>query len=80
VLRPGCQLHIADWGRSATPLLRASFFVLQLIDGFEGTRDHAAGRLPALLGEAGFANVERYARLPTAWGTLELLRATPSAA
>jgi len=75
VLRPGGRLHIADWGRPATPLLRASFFVLQLIDGFEGTRDHAAGRVPDLLRAAGFADVHRYRRLRTAWGSLELLEA-----
>jgi ubiquinone/menaquinone biosynthesis C-methylase UbiE len=76
VLRPGGQLHVADWGRPATPLLRAAFFALQLIDGFDGTRDHAAGRLPRFLHDAGFAHVRRYARLRTAWGTLELLTAT----
>ena len=76
VLRPGGQLHVADWGRPATPLLRASFFVLQLIDGFDGTRDHAAGRLPEFLHDAGFEDVRRYGRLRTVWGTLELLAAT----
>lgn len=75
VLKPGGELHVADWGRPATPLLRAAFFVLRVTDGFEGTRDHAAGRLPAILREAGFATVSRYKSLPTAWGTLELLRA-----
>lgn len=76
VLRPGGQLHVADWGRPATPLLRAAFFALQLIDGFEGTRDHAAGRLPVLVREVGFQKVHRYGRLRTVWGTLELLAAT----
>lgn len=76
VLRPGAQLHVADWGRPATPLLRAAFFALQLLDGFEGTRDHAAGRLPEFLREAGLADVRRGGRLRTAWGTLELLVAT----
>jgi len=73
VLRPGGSVHIADWGRPATPLLRASFFVLQVVDGFEGTHDHAAGRLPALVSEAGFSDVRCHRRLPTAWGSLELL-------
>lgn len=76
VLRPGGQLHIADSGRPATPLLRVIFFALQLIDGFEGTREHAAGRLPAFLHDAGFEDVRRYGRLRTPWGTLELLAAT----
>ena len=57
VLRPGARLHIADWGRPATALLRAPFFVLQVLDGFAGTRDHAAGRIPAIVRAAGFGEV-----------------------
>lgn len=75
VLRPGGRLHIADWGRPATPLLRASFFVLQILDGFAGTRDHAAGRIPQLVRGCGFCDVRVYRRLRTVWGTLELLEA-----
>lgn len=75
VLRPAARLHIADWGRPATPLLRASFFVLQVLDGFDGTRDHAAGRIPALVRAAAFGDVCVHRRLRTAWGTLELLEA-----
>jgi ubiquinone/menaquinone biosynthesis C-methylase UbiE len=78
VLRPGGRLHIADWGRPATPLLRGAFFVLQVLDGFDGTRDHAAGRLPQLVREAGFRDVHVYRRLRTAWGTLELLESRTS--
>ena len=78
VLRPGGRLHVADWGRPATPALRGAFFALQVLDGFEGTRDHAAGRLPDLLRAAGFADVRRGGRLRTTWGTLELLEASGS--
>ena len=73
VLRPGGRLHVADWGRPATPALRGAFFALQVLDGFEGTRDHAAGRLPDFLRAAGFDDVRRTGRLRTTWGTLELL-------
>jgi ubiquinone/menaquinone biosynthesis C-methylase UbiE len=78
VLRPGGRLHIADWGRPATPLLRASFFVLQILDGFDGTRDHAAGRIPELVRDAGFRDVHVYAHRRAAWGTLQLLEARKS--
>jgi ubiquinone/menaquinone biosynthesis C-methylase UbiE len=76
VLRGGGRLHIADWGRPQDPLMRAGLFTLALIDGFDGIRDHAAGRLPGFVEGAGFARVERHDRLRTAWGSLELLSAT----
>jgi len=73
VLRPDGRLYIVDWGRPATPLLRASFLVLQLLDGFDGTRDHAAGRLPEFVHDAGFTDTRRRGRLRTVWELLELL-------
>jgi ubiquinone/menaquinone biosynthesis C-methylase UbiE len=76
VLRPDGRIHIADWGRAQDPLMRSTFFALQLIDGFDGTRDHVAGRLPGFVEAAGFGPVRRHDRLRTAWGSLELLSAT----
>jgi ubiquinone/menaquinone biosynthesis C-methylase UbiE len=75
VLRAGGSLHIADWGRPADPLAAAGFAVLRVIDGREGTSDHAAGRLPQLIAGAGFEHVETTQRLRTPFGTLELLQA-----
>lgn len=75
VLRPGGRLHVADWGRPHDPLMRGAFLVLQALDGFSNTRDHAAGRLPGIVAAAGFEDVTTHARLRTAWGSLELLSA-----
>lgn len=74
VLRPSGEIHIADWGYPASSLLRAGFFVTQLLDGFETTRDNVLGHLPALLSEAGFFDVSDTAHFPTAFGSLRLLR------
>jgi ubiquinone/menaquinone biosynthesis C-methylase UbiE len=74
-LRPDGRLHVADWGSPHDPVMRAAFAVVQLIDGREGTRDHAAGRLPVYLAQAGFPRVERYGRLRTGFGSLELIEA-----
>jgi len=76
VLRPGGRLHIADWGKPQDPLMRAGLFTLAIFDGFDGIRDHAAGRLPLFIKEAGFSEPQRHDRLRTAWGSLELLSAT----
>jgi ubiquinone/menaquinone biosynthesis C-methylase UbiE len=75
VLRAGGLLHVVDWGRPQDPLMRGAFLLLQTLDGFSNTRDHAAGRLPAIVARAGFTNVTTYARLRTAFGSLELLSA-----
>jgi ubiquinone/menaquinone biosynthesis C-methylase UbiE len=75
VLRPGGSLHVADWGRPQDPLMRAGLFTLALFDGFDGIRDHMAGRLPSFVADAGFAPPRRRDRLRTAWGSLELLSA-----
>jgi ubiquinone/menaquinone biosynthesis C-methylase UbiE len=80
VLRAGGRIHIADWGRAQDPLMRSTFFALQLIDGFDGTRDHVAGRLPGFIEAAGFVELQRHDRLRTAWGSLELLSAVRSGA
>jgi ubiquinone/menaquinone biosynthesis C-methylase UbiE len=72
VLKQGGSLHIADWGTPHDPLMSAIFFVSQALDGFERTADHRAGRLPAFLTEAGFGEVERYGRLRTAGGSLDI--------
>jgi ubiquinone/menaquinone biosynthesis C-methylase UbiE len=76
VLKPGGHLHVADWGRPHDPLMRAAFFVLQLIDGFATTRDHAAGALPSFIAAARFTVAPPHTRLRTVWGSLELLTAT----
>jgi SAM-dependent methyltransferase len=75
VLGPGGLLHVADWGRPHDPLMRGAFLMLQALDGFSNTRDHAAGRLPGIIAGAGLADVMTYARLRTAFGSLELLSA-----
>jgi len=75
VLRPGGRLVIVDWGRPHDRLMRTAFFALQLLDGFDNTRDHVAGRLPQLVAAAGFAAVNIATRWRTTWGSLELITA-----
>jgi len=73
VLRPEGRLVVADWGRPSDPLMRAAFLVLQVVDGVENTRDHAAGRLPELIEHAGFDHPATTGHWRTVWGSLELM-------
>ena len=80
ILKAGGKLHIADWGLPHGPGMRAAFFLLQALDGFENTRDHAAGKVPTFVRRAGFGAVTTTARLRTVWGSLELTEAIKPAA
>ena len=74
VLRPGGELHIADWGQPHDPVMRAAFVIVQLIDGFATTTDNVQGRLPHFMREAGFADAQECQRLRTPLGTIALYR------
>lgn len=75
VMKPGGELHVADWGKAANPLMRLAFYGIQLLDGFSNTSDNVQGRLPQLMTEAGFADVAETQRFSTMWGTLSLYSA-----
>lgn len=71
-LRPGGEIHIADYGLQRTPLMRSLFRQVQRLDGYENTTPNAEGVLPALLGEAGFQDVVEKALIPTPTGSISL--------
>ena len=75
VLKPGGELHVADWGPASNPLMRGGFVFVQLLDGFTNTRDHAAGRLGTIFEEGGFERVAMHQRFSTPLGTLALYSA-----
>jgi ubiquinone/menaquinone biosynthesis C-methylase UbiE len=74
VLKPGGELHLADWG-PGDPLMRLAFLSTQLLDGFERTSDNVAGRLPEILSGAGLRDVRERHRLRTVSGAMVLLSA-----
>lgn len=75
VLRPGGELHIADWGKTQNAIMRTAFFSVQLLDGFLTTTDHVTGVFPELIRKAGFADVKEENRFMTVYGTLSLYSA-----
>ena len=71
-LKPGGEIHIADWGKPSNPLMRALFYVVQLLDGFETTAENVNGALPSLMEKAGFKGVSITKEIPTPLGTITL--------
>lgn len=69
ILKSGGMLHIADWGRPKGFLQRWAFLPVQLLDGFETTRDSVTGILPRLMEEAGFVDVAETRSDATLFGT-----------
>jgi ubiquinone/menaquinone biosynthesis C-methylase UbiE len=75
VLRKGGELHVADWGKPADPVMAAAFLSIRLLDGFENTADNVHGDLPGIFEEAGLQGAEETDRIRTVLGTMALYRA-----
>lgn len=75
VLRPGGELHVADWGKAGNGLMRAAFFLVQLLDGFKTTTDNVNGLLPGFFSKAGLQDAKETARYTTMFGTMALYKA-----
>lgn len=76
VLKPGGELHVADWGQPANPLMRLLFRPIQWLDGMANTQDNASGKLIPMFEANGFANLYERRHFNTAFGTLRLFSAT----
>jgi ubiquinone/menaquinone biosynthesis C-methylase UbiE len=74
VLRPGGELHVADWGRPSDPLMRVAATGIRLLDGAEPTAQNLSGCLPQVIAEAGFEQVSEGRGYRTAFGLLRLVR------
>ena len=75
VLKPDGTLIIADWGKPTSIFQRILFFVVQLLDGFETTKDNVDGVIPSLVVESGFTHVSDLNIVPTTLGTIRLIEA-----
>jgi ubiquinone/menaquinone biosynthesis C-methylase UbiE len=73
VLRPGGELHLADFGPPHTPLMRLPSLLVQRL---EQAGDNVRGLLPIIFEQAGCANVRPTARYATLFGTLMLWTAS----
>lgn len=78
ILKPGGEIHIADFGRPSNVLQRIGFYSIQLLDGFETTRDSVRNALPRAMKESKFLNVEETKVFNTLVGTVRLMKGIKS--
>lgn len=72
VLQPNGIIAIADWGKPSNMLMRGVFYIVQLLDGFETTKDNVAGKIPEYLTQTGFEQVMEIEKIDTALGTISI--------
>lgn len=70
VLRPGGELHVADFGPPQDLLARVGAEGLRRFDGIENTRDNLDGNLPAIFEEAGLVDARERGRMRVIFGSL----------
>jgi ubiquinone/menaquinone biosynthesis C-methylase UbiE len=75
LLRPGGELHVADWGKPQNALMQLAALSFRLSDGHETTGANVRGELPGLIADAGFTDVREVGHRMTPFGTLTYLRA-----
>jgi len=72
VLKPGGELHVAELGKPHNPLMVVPS---QVIGRLEEASDLVKGKLPLMLRDAGFEQVEETRRFMTLFGTFALYKA-----
>jgi ubiquinone/menaquinone biosynthesis C-methylase UbiE len=72
VLKPGGELHVADFGKPHNALM---YLISVVLRHLEETKENIDGLLPDMFRKAGFEQVEETARFMTLFGTLSLYRA-----
>ena len=75
VLKTGGELLICDFGKAKNKLMRLGYGLVQLIDGFETTRDNVEGKIPGFISEAGFREVREADFINTSLGTFSYYKA-----
>jgi ubiquinone/menaquinone biosynthesis C-methylase UbiE len=75
ILKPGGQLHVADWGKPTNIIMRFLFYFIQTLDGFNTTSDNVKGLLPELFRQCGLDSVEVCKNFSTIFGTMTLYSA-----
>ncbi len=72
VLKPGGELHIADFGKPKSILMRLPSIAIKY---FEKASDNIEGLIPMILGHAGFGQVKETTQFATIFGPVSLYKA-----
>jgi len=72
VLRPGGELHVADFGKPNSALM---YLISLIVRRHQEALDNFKGLLPEIFREVGFEQVEESARYMTVFSTLSLYKA-----
>ena len=75
VLRPGGELHVADWGEPRSLPAKLAAMAIRKFDGDEPTRDNLAGRLPELFEAGGLVDARERDRIAAPLGVVSLYSA-----
>ena len=75
VLKKNGKLIIADWGKAQNKLMRFTFGLVQILDGFKTTNDNVKGLMPNFISQAGFKEVNISKSINTAIGTFSYFNA-----
>lgn len=75
LIKPGGELHIADFGKGKNLYTKAAFGIFRRFDGKENTQVNADGLLPEFVKGGGFSDVQILSSFNTAFGTVDLLKA-----
>jgi ubiquinone/menaquinone biosynthesis C-methylase UbiE len=78
VLKPGGQLHIADFGKPQNYYTWLAFNLVRGLDGWENTQANGEGLLPVIIRRNGFSNVSETEYFNTVFGTVRLIKAIKS--
>lgn len=78
LIKPGGELHIADFGKANTLYTKIAFGIFRRFDGEENTKVNAEGLLPQFIKGGGFNTVEVKEFFNMAFGTVNLIRAIDS--
>lgn len=74
ILKPNGEVHIADWSKPTSFIMRLCFHLVQFLDGYKTTSANVKGKLPTIIKDAGFSQVEITNNFNSVLGTIGIFK------